>query len=141
MNTIQTAFEGVVVDDPVLKFTKTNVAMANIRIAVNERLKDSATGEWKDGEPTYLTVMAWYRLAENAADSLQRGDRIVVVGKLKERKWEDKEGKPRTSYEVSADALGVSLKFNSAQLTRSKVEKGASRSDKADKPNDWTAPF
>jgi len=141
MNTIQTAFEGVVVDDPVLKFTKTNVAMANIRIAVNERLKDSATGEWKDGDPTYLTVMAWYRLAENAADSPQRGDRVVVVGKLKERKWEDKEGKPRTSYEVSADALGVSLKFNSAQLTRSKVEKGASRSDKADKPNDWTAPF
>lgn len=141
MNQIQTAFEGVVVDDPVLKFTKSNVAMANIRIAVNERLKDNATGEWKDGEPTYLTVMAWYKMAENAADSLQRGDRVVVIGKLKERKWEDKEGKPRTSYEVSADALGVSIRFNPAQLTRSKAANSVSRSDKADTSNEWTAPF
>lgn len=139
---INTAFEGVVVDDPTLKVTNNGVSMSNIRLAINERVRDKETGAWRDGDSTYITVMAWNQMAETAAESLKRGDRAVVIGKMKERKWTDKDGNQRTSYEVTAESLGVSLKFSSAIPKRgSKVVSPAGRSDNADTSDDWNAPF
>lgn len=144
---INVSFEGVVVDDPTFKITNSGVAMANIRVAINERVKDKETGEWRDGDSTYLTVMAWKNMAENATDTFKRGDRIVVIGKQKERRWTDKDGNERTSYEVTADSLGASIKF-APVATQKRNNSGkadsssrASRSDKADSSSDWEAPF
>ena len=139
---IVTSFEGVVVDDPTFKITASGTPMANIRLAINERVRDKETGVWRDGDSTYLTVMAWNQMAENATDSLKRGDRAVVIGKMKERKWTDKDGNARTSFEETADSIGVSIKFNAVQSKRGeKVTRPAGRSDSADSTDDWNPPF
>ena len=99
---------GNLVDDPELRFTPSGQPVANFRVASTPRYKDSQTGEWKDGDSLFLTCVAWRQMAENIAESLQRGTRVIVTGKLRQRSYETKEGDKRTVYELQVDEVGPS---------------------------------
>jgi single-strand DNA-binding protein len=109
---------GNLVDDPELKFTPSGHAVAKFRIASTPRTFDKSTNEWRDGDSLFLTVSAWRKLGENVAESLKRGDRAVVVGALKQRSYEDREGVKRTVYEVDAEDVAPSLKNATAAVTK-----------------------
>ena len=91
--------------------------MARFRVASTPRVRDNSTGEWKDGDSLFLTCNVWRQAAENVAESLQRGMRVIVSGRLKQRSYETKEGEKRTVYEVEVDDVGPSLRNASARLT------------------------
>ena len=116
---IQIPFTGNLVADPELRFTPNGSAAANFRVASNERTLDRDTNEWKDGVTTYLTVNVWRGLAENVSETLKKGDQVVVIGRLKQREFETRDREKRTVYEVEADAVGVSLAYATATITKS----------------------
>ena len=101
---------GNLVDDPELRFTPSGAAVAKFRIASTPRFLDKATNEWKDGESLFLSCNVWRQAAENVAESLQRGMRVIVQGRLKQRSYETKEGEKRTVFEVEVDEVGPSLR-------------------------------
>jgi len=101
---------GTLVADPELRFTPNGVAVANFRIACNERIRND-DGTWRDGDATFLTCNVWRDAAENAAENLVKGSRILVFGRLKQRNYETKEGEKRTVYEVEVDDFGESQKW------------------------------
>ena len=109
---------GNLVDDPELRFTPSGQPVAKFRVASTPRFRDNATGEWKDGDSLFLTCNVWRQAAENVAESLTRGTRVIVTGRLKQRSYETKEGEKRTVYEIEADEVGVSLRSASAKVTR-----------------------
>ncbi|MGH3095361.1 MAG: single-stranded DNA-binding protein [Streptosporangiales bacterium] len=109
---------GNLVNDPELRFTSNGQAVANFRVASTPRFRDNQTGEWKDGEALFLTCNIWRQAAENVAESLQRGMRVVVQGRLKQRSYQTREGENRTVYEVEVDDVGPSLKYASAKVTK-----------------------
>ena len=109
---------GNLVDDPELRFTPSGAAVAKFRVASTPRTFDRQTNEWKDGESLFLTCSVWRQAAENVAESLQRGMRVIVQGRLKQREWETKEGEKRTSYEIDVDEVGPSLKFATAKVAK-----------------------
>jgi single-strand DNA-binding protein len=109
---------GNLVDDPELRFTPSGAAVAKFRIASTPRYLDRTTNEWKDGEGLFLTVNIWRQMAENVAESLQRGMRVMVQGRLKQRSYETKEGEKRTVYEIEADEIGPSLKLATAKVNK-----------------------
>ena len=109
---------GNLVDDPELRFTPAGQPVASFRIASTPRYRDNATGEWKDGDTLFLTCVAWRQLAENIAESLTRGTRVIVTGKLRQRSYETKEGEKRTVYELQVDEAGPSLRNASAKVTK-----------------------
>jgi len=109
---------GNLVDDPELRFTPSGQAVAKFRIASTPRYLDKATNEWKDGESLFLTCNVWRQAAENVAESLQRGMRVIVQGRLKQRSYETKEGEKRTVFEVEVDEVGPSLRSASAKVTK-----------------------
>ncbi|MDQ1624589.1 MAG: single-strand DNA-binding protein [Actinomycetota bacterium] len=109
---------GNLVDDPQLRFTPSGAAVANFRIASTPRFLDKATNEWKDGESLFLSCNVWRQAAENVAESLQRGMRVIVQGRLKQRSYETKEGEKRTVYEVEVDEVGPSLKTATAKVVK-----------------------
>ena len=109
---------GNLVDDPELRFTPSGAAVAKFRIASTPRYLDRQTNEWKDGEGLFLTVNIWRQMAENVAESLQRGMRVMVQGRLKQRSYETKEGEKRTVYEIEADEIGPSLKLATAKVNK-----------------------
>ncbi|MGW7431240.1 single-stranded DNA-binding protein [Streptomyces sp. NPDC054861] len=109
---------GNLVDDPELRFTPSGAAVAKFRIASTPRTFDRQTNEWKDGESLFLTCSVWRQAAENVAESLQRGMRVVVQGRLKQRSYEDREGVKRTVYELDVDEVGPSLKNATAKVTK-----------------------
>jgi single-strand DNA-binding protein len=109
---------GNLVDDPELRYTPNGAAVANFRIASTPRTFDKNTNEWKDGEALFLSCSIWRQAAENVAESLQRGMRVIVSGRLKQRSYETKEGEKRTVYEVEVDELGPSLKYATAKVNR-----------------------
>jgi single-strand DNA-binding protein len=109
---------GNLVDDPELRFTPSGAAVAKFRIASTPRFLDKQTNEWKDGESLFLSCNVWRQAAENVAESLQRGMRVIVQGRLKQREWETKEGEKRTSYEIDVDEVGPSLKFATAKVVK-----------------------
>ena len=108
---------GNLVADPELRYTANGAAVANFRVAYSTRIRDAA-GNWTDGETSFFTVNCWRALAENAAESLTRGTRVVVTGRLKQRSWENQEGEKRTVIEIEADDLGGSLKWATANVTK-----------------------
>ena len=112
---------GNLVDDPELRFTPAGVAVAKFRVASTPRTFDRQANEWKDGESLFLTCSVWRQAAENVAETLQRGTRVIVQGRLKQRSYEDGQGVKRTVYELDVDEVGVSL----ARAT-AKVEKNPS---------------
>jgi single-strand DNA-binding protein len=102
--------------DPELKFTTNGAAVANFRIAVTARVRD---GEgWKDGDTSFFRVNAWRALGQHVTDSLSKGDRAVVVGRLKSRSWETPEGEQRSTVEIDADEVAPSLRFAVAKPER-----------------------
>src|SRR5690606_32189060 len=109
---------GNLVDDPQLRFTQNGSAVANFRVASTPRYRDQQTGEWQDGEPLFMTCTIWRQAAENVAESLQRGARVIVNGRLKQRSFENQQGEKRTVYEVDADEVGPSLRYASAKVTK-----------------------
>jgi len=115
---------GNLVDDPELRFTPSGAAVAKFRIASTPRYLDRQTNEWKDGEGLFLTVNIWRQMAENVAESLQRGMRVMVQGRLKQRSYETKEGEKRTVYEVEVDEVGPSLRNASAKVTKTQRSSG-----------------
>lgn len=114
---------GNLTDDPELRYTPQGAAVANFRIAVNHRFKDQA-GNWQDGETSYFRVNCWRQLAENIAESLTRGTRVVVTGRLKMRQWETQEGEKRSVVEIEADEIGPSLRFATAKVERTSKGSG-----------------
>ncbi len=115
---------GNLVDDPELRFTPTGQAVARFRIASTPRFLDKQTNEWKDGEGLFLTCNVWRQAAENVAESLQRGMRVIVQGRLRQRSYETKEGEKRTVYEVEVDEVGPSLRNATAKVNKTARQGG-----------------
>lgn len=104
--------------DPELRFTPSGHAVANFTIASTPRTFDRASGEWKDGQPLFLRASLWREAAENAAETLTKGMRVIAQGRLSVRNYETKDGRTGTSVELDVDEIGPSLRFASAQVTR-----------------------
>jgi single-strand DNA-binding protein len=109
---------GNLVDDPELRFTPAGQPVAKFRIASTPRYLDKNTNEWKDGDSLFLTCNVWRQAAENVAESLTRGMRVIVSGRLRQRSYETKEGEKRTVYEVEVDDVGPSLRSASAKVNK-----------------------
>src|ERR1700753_2540318 len=109
---------GNLVADPELRFTPSGQPVATFRVASTPRFRDNASGEWKDGDSLFLTCNVWRQPAENVAESLQRGMRVIVQGRLRQRSYETREGEKRTVYEVEVDEVGPSLRNASAKVAK-----------------------
>jgi len=109
---------GNLTDDPELRFTSSGAAVANFTVASTPRFFDKQTSEWKDGDALFLRCSIWRQAAENVAESLQRGARVVVQGRLKQRSYETREGEKRTVYELDVEEVGPSLKYATAKVTK-----------------------
>jgi single-strand DNA-binding protein len=120
----QITIAGNLVDDPELRFTPAGQPVARFRVASTPRFRDNSTGEWKDGDSLFLTCNVWRQAAENVAESLQRGMRVIVSGRLRQRSYETKEGEKRTVYEVEVDDVGPSLRNASAKVARAQRSSG-----------------
>ena len=115
----QITIVGNLVGDPELRYTQTGQAVATFRVASTPRFRDNTTGEWKDGDSLFLSCNVWRQAAENVAESLQRGTRVIVSGRLRQRSYETREGEKRTVYEIEVDDVGPSLRNASAKVTKS----------------------
>jgi single-strand DNA-binding protein len=109
---------GNLTDDPELKFTSSGVAVAKFRVASTPRFMDRASGEWKDGEPLFLACTIWRQAAEHVAESLTRGARVVVVGRLRQRSYETPQGEKRTVIDLEVDEVGPSLRYATAKVQK-----------------------
>ncbi len=107
---------GNLTDDPELRFTSQGTAVANFRLAVTARVRDGDS--WKDGETSFFRVNVWRQLAENATETLHKGTRCIVVGRLRMRSWETPDGDKRSAIEIEADEVGPSLKWATAKVDR-----------------------
>lgn len=116
-NDNQVMLVGNLTDDPELRFTPNGAAVANFRLAVTPRVREGDS--WKDGETSFFRINVWRQQAENVAETLQKGARCIVVGRLRTRSWETPEGEKRSVTEVEADEIGPSLKFATAKVERS----------------------
>ena len=134
---------GNLVDDPELRFTPSGAAVAKFRVASTPRFFDRNTNEWKDGDSLFLQCQIWRQAAENVAESLTRGMRVIVSGRLKQRSYETKEGEKRTVFEVEVDEVGPSLRNATAKVTRTQRAggSGGAAAPAADSFNDdpWAA--
>ena len=117
MNDTQLTIAGNLVDDPELRYTPSGQPVVRFRMASTPRFYDKQADQWKDGDSLFLTVNAWRQAAENAAESLSRGTRAIVQGRLRQRSYE-KDGERRTVCELEADEIGVSLKNATAKVSR-----------------------
>ncbi len=118
---------GNLTDDPELRFTPSGVAVASVRMAVNRRIRNQQTNEWEDKLDGYFTVNVWRDHAENVAESLSRGARVLVTGRLTSRSYQDKEGQTRWVTEIEADEICPSLRWATAQVTKVNRRDGGGR--------------
>jgi single-strand DNA-binding protein len=109
---------GNLTNDPELRFTPSGAAVASFTVASTPRFLDKATNEWKDGDALFLRCSVWRQAAENVAESLQRGARVIVQGRLKQRSYETKEGEKRTVIELEVDEVGPSLRYATAKVNK-----------------------
>jgi single-strand DNA-binding protein len=109
---------GNLTDDPELKFTPSGAAVANFTVASTPRTFDRQTNEWKDGDALFIRCAAWRQLAENCAESLQKGQRVIVTGALRIRNFERQDGSKGTSVEINVDEIGPSLRYATAKVTK-----------------------
>ena len=123
--------------DPELRYTQNGLAVANFTIASTPRNFDRASNEWKDGEALFLRASVWREFAENVASTLTKGSRVIVTGRLKQRSYETKEGEKRTSIELEVDEIGPSLRYATAQITRTSGGGSASRGPAAVTDEPW----
>lgn len=115
--------------DPDLRFTPNGVPVAGFTVASTPRVLDRQTGQWKDGDALFLRCSLWRQPAEHVAESLTKGARVIVTGRLKQRSFETKEGEKRTVFELEVDEVGPSLRFATAKVA--KVERGAGQQGQA----------
>jgi single-strand DNA-binding protein len=115
---------GNLTDDPELRFTPSGAAVAKFRVASTPRFLDRQTNEWKDGEPLFLACNLWRQAAENVAESLQRGTRVIVTGRLRQRSYETREGEKRTVVELEVDEIGPSLRYATAKVQKMQRSSG-----------------
>ncbi len=109
---------GNLTDDPELRFTPSGAAVAKFRVASTPRFMDRQTNEWKDGDPLFLSCTVWRQAAENVAESLQRGARVIVSGRLKQRSYENRDGQKVTVIELEVDEVGPSLRYATARVQK-----------------------
>lgn len=115
---------GNIVADPELRFTPSGQPVANFRVASSSRRFDSQSGQWVDGDTMFISCNIWRQAAENVAESLTKGTRVIVNGRLRQRSFETREGEKRTVMEVDVDEIGPSLRYATAQITRNPREGG-----------------
>ncbi|CAB5056982.1 unannotated protein [freshwater metagenome] len=108
-----------------MRFTPSGAAVAKFRVASTPRYLDKATNEWKDGDSLFLSCNVWRQAAENVAESLQRGMRVIIQGRLKQRSYETKEGEKRTVFEIEVDEVGPSLRNATAKISKTSRAGGA----------------
>ena len=126
---------GNVVADPELRYTPSGAAVANFRVASTPRVFNRDSGQWEDQEGLFLTCNVWKEQAENVMETLSKGMRVIVQGRLRQRSYESREGERRTVYEVEVDEVGPSLKFATAQVNRSQRGAGEAQRQAGDS---WT---
>jgi single-strand DNA-binding protein len=129
--------------DPELRFTPSGAAVASFTVASTPRTMDRTTNEWKDGEALFLRCSVWRQAAENVAESLTRGSRVVVVGRLKQRSFETKEGEKRTVIEIDVDEVGPSLRYATAKVNKTSRSGGSPSGNGASAPaadDPWSTP-
>lgn len=114
----QVVVVGNLTRDPELRYTPNGAALVKLGIAVSRRVRDDVSGQWKDADTSFFDVTAWRTLAENAAESLTQGTRVVVVGRLRTNSWETAEGERRSKVEIEAEEIAPSLKWASAKVER-----------------------
>jgi single-strand DNA-binding protein len=112
----QVQFVGNLTADPELRYTPSGTAVANFTVAVNNRVRKD--GEWKDGAPTFYRVAVWQDYGEHVADSLSKGDQVLVVGRLITRQYEGNDGETRSSLDVTAEEIGPTLRWTTAKLSK-----------------------
>lgn len=139
MTAATTTLIGNTTADVELRYTQSGRAVASVTIAVSDRVKDKTTSEWVDGNTWFARCTLWGELAEHAASSISKGTRVIGEGRIQQREWEDKEGNKRTSVEVVLEEIGPSLRYATAQLTRTSSGGGNSggqrqQSKPADEP-------
>lgn len=118
-NGVNVTIVGNVTRDPELRFTNSGMAVANFGVAVNFRRMNRQTNDWEEEEPTFYDVSCFQQFAENVAESLSKGTRVVVTGRLRQRSWEGNDGEKRTRLEILADEVGPSLRWATAAVQRS----------------------
>ena len=133
-----TTVVGNLTADPELRFTQSGLAVANFTVASTTRTFDKTTDEWKDGDAIFLRCNLWRQPAENTAESLVKGSRVIVTGRLRQRSFETKDGERRTVIELEVDEIGPSLRYATAKVT--KTPRTGSTSSQAEAPGDpWAA--
>jgi single-strand binding protein len=115
---------GNIVAEPELRFTPAGAAVCNFRVASTPRTYNKQTQQWEDGEAMFLTCNAWKQLGENTAESLVKGMRVIVTGKLKQRSFQTREGENRSVFEIDVEEVGPSLRYATAQVNRNPREGG-----------------
>ncbi|TXK18932.1 single-stranded DNA-binding protein [Homoserinibacter sp. GY 40078] len=125
--------------DPELRYTQSGLAVANFTIASTPRTFDRATNDWKDGEALFLRASCWREFAEHVAGSLTKGSRVIATGRLKQRSYDDRDGNKRTAIELEVDEIGPSLRYATAQVTRTSGGGGGGRSQSAVAEEPWAA--
>ena len=117
MNESTTIIIGNCTRDPELKFTNSGASVASFGVAVNRRKKNDA-GEWEDGDPSFFNITCWQSLADHVAESVTKGQRVIVCGRLEQRSWENDAGEKRTAIDVVADEVGPSLRWATAEVKK-----------------------
>jgi single-strand DNA-binding protein len=125
--------------DPELRFTPSGVAVANFTVAATSRTFDKTANQWRDGEALFLRCTLWRQAAENLAESLRRGDRVIITGRLRQRSFETREGDKRTMIELDVDEIGASLKFTTLKLTN--TERVTAQAPTSEQTADDEPPF
>lgn len=120
-NDVTICITGNLVDDPILRFTPSGAAVANFTVASTPRAFDKQSNEWKDGDTMFLNCSVWRQAAENVSETLTKGMRVIVQGRLKSRSYDDRDGNKRTVFEVEVDEVGPSLRYATAVVTRAGV--------------------
>jgi single-strand DNA-binding protein len=131
---ITTTVIGNLTDDPELRFTPSGVAVAKFRVASTPRVYDKASNQWKDGNASFMPVTVWRQLAENVAESLKRGDRVIVHGAIRQEHYETREGEKRTAWVMVAEDVACSMKF--AQVQVKKLAREGAKPDSS-VPDPW----
>jgi len=128
---------GNLTNDPELRFTPSGAAVASFTVASSSRYLDKATNEWKDSEPVYMRCSVWRQYAENVAESLQKGTRVIVQGRLKQRSYETREGEKRTVVEMEVDDVGPALRYATAKVNRVQRQAGGMGEGPAGGDDPW----
>jgi single-strand DNA-binding protein len=129
---------GNLTDDAELRFTPSGAAVAKFRVATTPRVYDKATGQWKDGTASFMPVTVWRQLAENVAESLKRGDRVIVVGSLRQEQYETREGEKRSAWMLHAEEVAGSLKFATVKVQKLAQASAGAKPNSAE-PDPWAA--